>query len=264
MGPSRSHAVVRALVLGGLATSVATPFVLLALSSVAGPWFFPALVPAAWSGDAWSALAGSTGVAAMTSGTIAAGTALVSCAVGFPVGRAVARLAGWQRHLAAALAFLPVAAPAIAVGTGAQYFFLRLGLAGTWLGVVLAHAIPAAGLASLYFLSVFLTTDLRMEDEARSLGARPRQVLARVTLPALRRPIAEAAALGFLVSWSQVPLTLLVGAGEVRTLPIQVFSYLNAGEQRYAAVGALLLVVPPMVVLGAAVLGTGRAEVVAA
>lgn len=264
MGVSRANAASRAVLLAALTVSAGTPFVVLGVTSAAGSWFFPAVWPASWTGDAWALLAGSLGSATWASTAIATSTAALSCLVGWPTGRAIAALSGWRRHLAAALAFLPVAAPAIAVGIGAQYFFLRVGLAGTWAGVVLAHAIPASGLAALYFLSVFLTVDLRMEDEARSLGAGPWQVLARVTVPALRRQVAEAAALGFLVSWSQVPLTLLVGGGTVRTLPIQVFSYLHAGEERYAAAGALLLVVPPMLVLGAAVFATGRTEVVTA
>ena len=59
------------------------------------------------------------------------------------------------------------------------------------------------------------------------------------------------AAIGFLVSWSQFALTLLVGGGAVRTLPLEVFAYVRAGEDRAAAVGALLLIVPPALALAA-------------
>ncbi|HVA57794.1 MAG TPA: ABC transporter permease subunit [Gemmatimonadaceae bacterium] len=258
------RAIARGGLLVALVASTVVPFGLLLVASVSRSWFFPAVWPAAVTSDAWALVPGALGGAALVSAGIAVATGVLSCAIGFPIGRAIAALTGWRRHVGAALAFLPIAAPAIAVGTGAQYYFLRVGLGGTWVGVMLAHLIPAAGLASLYFLSVFVVADLRIEDEARTLGARPWQVLVHVTIPAFRRQVAEAVALGFLVSWSQVPLTLLVGGGLVRTLPIQVFSYLNAGQERYAAVGALMLVVPPMVVLGSVLLGTSRAEVVAA
>ncbi len=247
-----------------LLVSVAVPLLLLLVWSAGRAWFFPALVPSDFSGDAWALLGGSLGRAAATSTGIALVVGALSGALGFVVGRAIAQLRGWPRHVAAALAFLPIAAPSIALGTGAQYYFLRLGLGGSPLGVILAHTAPAAGLASLYFLGVFSVTDRRLEDEARTLGARPWQVLLRVTIPAFRRQIAEAIALGFLVSWSQVPLTLLVGGGLVRTLPLAVFSYIRAGQERYAAVGALLLIVPPMLVLGMAMVGTRRAAVIAA
>ena len=71
----------------------------------------------------------------------------------------------------------------------------------------------------------------------------------RVTLPQLRRPIGEALAIGFLVSWTQFALTLVVGAGAVRTLPLEVFAFVRAGDDRAAAVGALLLVVPSSLAL---------------
>jgi putative spermidine/putrescine transport system permease protein len=72
-----------------------------------------------------------------------------------------------------------------------------------------------------------------------------------VLLPLLRRPIAEALALGFLVSWAQVALTLLVGGGAVRTLPLDVLAMLQAGQDQRAAVGALALAIPALLVVAA-------------
>jgi ABC-type spermidine/putrescine transport system permease subunit II len=54
------------------------------------------------------------------------------------------------------------------------------------------------------------------------------------------------------VSWAQVPLTLLVGQGVVATLPLEVLAYVQAGQDARAATGALLLVLPPLVVMAAA------------
>jgi ABC-type spermidine/putrescine transport system permease subunit II len=69
--------------------------------------------------------------------------------------------------------------------------------------------------------------------------------------------------LGFLVSWAQVPLTLLVGGGPVRTLPIEVFALVQAGQDRPAATGALLLLAPAILALAAARLAARRTEVMA-
>jgi putative spermidine/putrescine transport system permease protein len=91
---------------------------------------------------------------------------------------------------------------------------------------------------------VFLLLDPRLEDEAVSLGADRAQLWLRILLPMLRRPVAEAFTLGFLVSWAQVPLTLVIGGGAVRTLPVEVLAFVRAGQDRYAATGALLLILP--------------------
>ena len=255
----------RAALIGALALSALAPAAVLVLASLGRDWFFPALWPPRLTLESWASFLGGgrLGAAALTSVVLATGTGLAACVVAMPVGRALARLEGWRRHLGAAAAFLPVAAPPIALATGLQVSLLTLGLGGTRTGVLLAHLVPAAGYASLYFLGVFTLFDSRIEEEARSLGATQGQVLRRVTLPLLRRPLAEAFVLGFLISWAQVPLTLLIGGGAVRTLPIEVFAYLQAGQDRFAATGALLMIVPAVLALGAARLAARQTEVAA-
>lgn len=242
---------VRATLLAGLALSALAPLVLLLITSVGDRWFYPALLPPRITGESWRSLVDGDRLASatLTSMALATATGALACAVGLVVGRALAGLEGAWRHTAAAAAFLPVAAPPIALATGLQLTFLSLGLGGTFPGVLLAHAIPAAGYTSLYFLGLFQLLDQRIEDEARSLGASTTQLWRRVLLPMLRRPIAEGWVLGFLVSWAQVPLTLLVGGGAVRTLPLETLAFVRAGQDRWAATGALLLVLPALAAL---------------
>jgi putative spermidine/putrescine transport system permease protein len=243
----------RRVAIAAVAFSALAPLVLLGLWSVGDRWFFPALLPPHLTADAWRALLGRRLASeAVTSGIVALSTAVLSCVLALPVGRAMARLNGWRRRVAAAMAFVPVAAPPIALGLGLQYAFVRLGLAGTVCGVIVAHVVPATSFLAIYFAGVFSALDPRIEDEARSLGAKPLQVWTRVTIPIVKRQIGDALALGFLVSWAQVPLTLVIGGGIVRTLPLAVYDYVRSGETRYAATGALLLTVPPMLALLAA------------
>ena len=245
-----------------LAASAIGPLALLLLSSIGRDWFAPALWPPSYTMESWrDALGGgSLGAAFLSSLALGVGTGALGVLVGAPFGRAMAGLAGWRRHLAAAAAFLPVAVPPIGLGVGLQVSALWLGLGGSLPGVLLSHLVPAAGYITLYFLGIFTGFDSRVEDEARTLGATRFEVLRRVTIPLLRRPLAEGFLLGFLVSWAQVALTLLIGGGRIRTLPLEVFAYLQAGQDRYAATGALLLVVPPLLTIGAVKLAAGRAE----
>jgi putative spermidine/putrescine transport system permease protein len=240
----------RVIALAALAFSALAPLVLLALWSVGGQWFFPALVPSELTSDSWRAVVnGRLAVAGGTSLAVAIATAIIACVIAVPVGRAMARLGGWRRRVATGAAFLPVMAPPIALGLGLQYAFVQLGLGGTIAGVILAHVVPAASFLAIYFTGVFTALDPRIDDEARSLGATPRQIWTRITVPLVRRHFGDALALGFLVSWAQVPLTLVIGGGLVRTLPLAVYDYMRSGEARYAATGALLLTVPPILAL---------------
>lgn len=244
----------RVLLAALLVVGAVVPFGVLLLVSVGHGWFFPAPWPAGVELESWRALLGSgsrLGRAAATSIALGLGTGALGTAVALPVGRALARMRGWRRYAGAAAAFLPVAAPPIAVGTGLHLTFLKAGLAGSFPGVLLAHLVPATGYLALFFLGIFSVWDARAEEVARSLGARPRQVLTEVTLPMLRPAIATSVALGFLISWAQVPLTLLIGGGLVPALPVDTFAYVQAGQDRYAATGALLLVVPPLLLMAA-------------
>lgn len=254
----------RYLGLAALVISAMGPLILLVAWSASAEWFFPALAPQRWSLAGWEWLFQDGGrIAGAVRNSLSLGIAdgVVGCAVAFPIGRAMSRLAGWRRYLAAAAVFSPVAAPPIALGIGIQYFMLQIGVGGTTLGVLLAHLVPTVGYLSLYFLSVFAGFDSRMEDEARTLGATFHQVLFRITLPMMRRQIAEAVAIGFLISWAQYALTLTVGGGTVHTLPLEVFSYMRAGSGNYAASAALVMIVPPLLALAAARYAAGHTVV---
>lgn len=254
----------RVLLLSALVLTSGAPFLLLAFRALGPDWFFPALLPRGAPEAAWRALGSSRLWHSTVTGVlIALATGVIATLVAMPAGRAISRLRGWRRYVAAGAAFLPVAAPPIALGTGLQLSLLALGGGGRPWGVLLAHLVPAIGYLALFFLGVFDAFDRGLELEARSLGADRWQVWRHVLLPLLRRPIAEAVALGFLVSWAQVPLTLLVGAGAVRTLPVEIMSFVASGQDQLAAAGGLLLVLPALLALSGAALVARSDNVIA-
>lgn len=253
----------RRLLLLFLAGWALLPLALLVVVSLSGGWRFPTLFGASPGLSGWADLgAGTLGSALWTSGLLAMATGIASAGMGLIVGRALAQTRGWARTVGSMCAFLPVATPPLVIGIGLQFSFLSAGLAGTGPGVWLAHLVPAAGYTTLYFMGVFGSWDFGIEDAARRLGASRATTLRHIVLPLLRRPLAEAALLGFLVSWAQVPLTLLVGRGRVRSLPLEVLSLLEAGQDPAASAGAILLVLPPLLLIGVVTWGAREAAVV--
>lgn len=228
------------------------PLLMLIVTSLARGWFYPAVAPTAVDGSAWRDLLADSAHrgALVTSLTLAVATALVGTALALPLGRAAAMSSRGVRRAVALLAFAAVALPPVALGVGLQLTVLTLGLGGTAAGVFLAHLVPALGYLTLVFLGVFTRWDARLEEAAATLGATSATRWKLVLLPLLKRPIVEAMALGFLVSWSQVALTLLVGGGAVRTVPLDVLAMLQAGQDQRAAAGALALAIPAFIVLG--------------
>ena len=65
--------------------------------------------------------------------------------------------------------------------------------------------------------------------------------------------------LTFLISWSEYVLTLLIGGGQVKTLPLLLFAAIGSSDTTAAAALAVLVIAPPLLlVLAATRLLTGR------
>ena len=247
-----------------LACWVLAPVLTLALRAVIRAWPFPGLWPDAFGlGAAWPVLANPRLLGAFaTSVTLAAGTGVTSCAIGFGIAHLLMPAAPRARALALAAALFSVVAPPVALAVGLKLALIGVRLNGTVVGVWLAHLVPATGYLALFAYGVFTTVDASLRDEARTLGASRWQVLTRITWPILRPRLVEGVVLGALVSWGQLALTLLIGGGLVRTLPVELLAFVRAGDDQLGAAASLVLMVPPVFGLGLLHAATRRTEVV--
>ena len=246
-------ALVRALSFAALTIFATAPLLMLIATSLSRGWFYPTVLPQEVDASAWRELFTDPArrEALSNSLMLGIGTAIIATLLALPLGRSAALSTRLVRRTVALLAFAAVALPPVALGLGLQLTVLSLELGGTLFGVFLAHLVPTLGYLTLVFLGVFTRWDMRLEELAATLGASGVTRWRLVLLPLLRRPIADALALGFLVSWAQVALTLLVGGGAVRTLPLDVLAMLQAGQDQRAAAGALALAVPALLVVAA-------------
>lgn len=247
-----------------LALWVLAPVLMLALRAVVRAWPYPALWPDAFDFSAtWTVVADPRLFGAfITSVALAVGTGLTSCALGFAVAHAVVPASRQARTVTLAAALFSVVAPPVALALGLQVALIAVGLNGTVVGVWLAHLIPATGYLALFAYGVFTAYDTSLGDEARTLGASQWQVLTRVTFPIVRPRVVEGIVLGALVSWGQLALTLLVGGGLVRTLPVELLAFVRAGDDQLGAAASLVLMAPPVLALRLLHTATRRAGVV--
>jgi len=238
------------LVLLALAATFLIPFIYLIALSVSVNWNYPRLLPDALSVDTWRLALSTNMPVAQTllqSLFISSLVAIVSTMLGFVTGRTISRHRHRRRLLAAA--YVPFIFSPVILGTTLMYFYLKAGLAGTVTGVVLSQIMFAFGFAIVFF-DGFYTPDIRvMEEEARSLGCSGLQLFARVLIPLSKSAIWLCLVQTFLISWFQYGLTLLIGAGRVRTLPLLVYEFVNEANPYLAAVASLLLILPPILIL---------------
>ena len=184
-----------------------------------------------------------------TSTLIAVTVAVLACVIGFPAGRAIGVYRFRGRTLVRFLLLAPVIVPGLAVTLGIQVFFVRYGLSDTVAGVVLVQLLPTVPYAATLLGAAFANLDLDYERQARMLGAGPVRTLLFVTVPLLRPALITAALFTFLISWSEYVLTLLIGGGQVRTLPLLLFAAIGSSDTTAAAALALLVVGPPLLLV---------------
>jgi len=84
------------------------------------------------------------------------------------------------------------------------------------------------------------------------LGAGPVRTLVFVSVPLPRPALVLAGLFCFLISWSEYVLTLLVGAGQVQTLPLLLFAAIGSSDTTAAAALGVLVVLPPLVLVALA------------
>lgn len=233
-----------------IVTAVVAPLVPLVLWSGAGSWPYPDLLPTDGttrglsmivSARAWHAL--------VTSTVVAISVSVLSCAIGLPAGRAVGLHRFRGRRLVQFLLLAPVIVPGLAVILGVQVFFIRWGLSETIIGVVLVQLVLTVPYAATILGGAFESFDEDLEHQARVLGAGSARITALVTIPVLAPALFASALLTFLISWSEYILTLLIGGGQVQTLPLLLFATIGSSDTTAAAALGLLVVVPPVLLV---------------
>lgn len=267
-GPAGSRRLCRSLGAGTLAVALLVPLVPLVAWAVAGKFRYPALVPTFSARGPALLLDPAVRSALGASLQIALSVAVLATLAGAAAGRALALHAFPGRRAVQLLLLAPVLVPTLAVTLGIQVFFIRYGLADTVAGVVLVQLIPTVPYASLVLTASFAAFDADAEDAGRVLGAGPLRRLRHVTLPAVAPGLAVAALFAFLISWSEYILTLLIGGGTVRTLPLLLFASIGSADLTAAAALSLVIAAPPVLLVGltarfltgdrAAVVGFGR------
>jgi ABC-type Fe3+ transport system permease subunit len=107
-------------------------------------------------------------------------------------------------------------------------------------GLVIAVWIAAAAFAAV---------DTELELAARNIGASALRTALTVTLPLAGPGLIAAAIFVFLESLDEFTGTFFVGVPDVTTLPLMMYNASLAGNYQIAAITALILLVPSVVLM---------------
>ena len=118
----------------------------------------------------------------------------------------------------------PMVVPLIISAAGMFFFYSRLGLQGTHVGVILAHAALATPFVVIVVTATLVGFDHSLTRAAASLGASPTRTFFLVTVPLITPGVISGALFAFITSFDEVVVVLFVGSFKQRTIPWQMFS----------------------------------------
>lgn len=233
------------------ALCVLGPVAIIVIWAFTASWPWPHLLPETLSARGLEELFGPAqhlGPVLAASVGIALSCAVLTAAVATLAARAIARYRFRGREVVRFAVLLPFLIPATVFAMGVQVAFIRAGLAGTIVGVVIAHAIVALPYASFIMVDAMEAAGSRLEDQARLCGAPTLRRWGTVVLPTLAPALLSAASMSYILSFSQYFLTLLVGAGRVKTLALVMFPYLASGDRTIASAYGVVFLAATLIV----------------
>lgn len=168
---------------------------------------------------------------------------------GTPTAYLLARHRFRGRSLLLTLVELPLVLPPAVAGIGLLAAFGRTGLLGTSVAftqaaVVLAVAFVAAPFYVRTAVAAFEAVDPDLIAAARTLGARPWRVFARVALPLAAGGLAAGLALSFARGLGEFGATIMFAGslqGVTQTLPLAIYAEFEQSFDVALAIGALLV-----------------------
>ncbi len=123
-----------------------------------------------------------------------------------------------------AILISPMIVPLIISAAGMFFFFSQIGISGTYLGVVLAHAALGTPFVIITVTATLVGFDQSLIRAAASLGASPTRTFFKITMPLILPGVISGALFAFITSFDEIVIVLFVAGPEQRTIPREMWS----------------------------------------
>ncbi|MBU2956578.1 ABC transporter permease [Paracoccus sp. 1_MG-2023] len=208
-----------------------------------------------WWGDAW---ANAKWVqAAKNSIIIGVFSTILATVLGTLAALGLSRPEMPFRRAIMAILISPMIVPLIITATGMFFFYsnpcelLTLfgldpqcgRLAGTYLGVIFAHATLGIPFVIITVTATLVGFDQSLNRAAASLGASPRRTFFRVTMPLILPGVISGALFAFVTSFDEVVAVLFIAGPDQQTIPRQMWNGIREQISPAILAVATLLVV---------------------
>ena len=137
----------------------------------------------------------------------------------------------------------PMIVPLIITAAGMYFFYTKIGLASTHLGIVLAHAALSTPFVVITVTATLVGFDQSLTRAAATLGANPTTTFFKVIVPLILPGVISGALFAFVTSFDEVVIVKFVGSYQQRTIPWAMFSGIRESISPTILAVATLLVI---------------------
>ena len=200
------------------------------------------------------------GRAAKNSFIVAPAATLIATVLGTLTAVGLARVQFPGKGLLMSVLIAPMVVPIVVVGVACYLFFARIGLADTYLGLIIVHAALGAPFVVTTVMATLQGFNFNLVRASLSLGASPVETFFRVTLPVIAPGVISGALFAFATSFDEVVAVLFIAGPEQQTIPRQMWNGIREAISPAILAVATILVIVSILLLATVELLRRRSE----
>jgi putative spermidine/putrescine transport system permease protein len=155
---------------------------------------------------------------------------------------ALARYRFRGREAISAFMLSPILFPTIVFGLALLVFYSRIGLSGSFAGLVIAHSVLTTPFVIRLVMASLAEFDPAVEEASRNLGAGWWRTFLQVTLPLIRPGVLAGAVFAFIISFDELVVTLFLAGPDMTTLPVRIYTYVEfSSDPTISAISTMLI-----------------------
>ena len=159
-----------------------------------------------------------------------------------------------------ALLISPMVVPLVIIASGLFFFFSDVGIAKTYIGVILAHAVLGTPYVIITVTATLVGFDNSLTRAAGSLGSGPVNTFFKIQMPLILPGVISGALFAFITSFDEVVVVLQLADVRQRTIPRQMFSGIREQISPTILAVATILVIISIILLTVVELLRRRSE----
>ena len=157
---------------------------------------------------------------------VAAATTVLTPLIGVPAALVLSRDTFPGRQLLASLLLSPLVLPQVVLGVGLLQYLTLIGLARTFWAILVGHVVLAMPYMIRSVMATLAGVDPTLEEAAADLGASPPVTFFTVTLPLIKPGVIAGALFAFVISWTNVEVTMFFTTSLLNPLPVNIMNYI--------------------------------------